>query len=150
MICVGQLCGRGTNVIAAAYEGRRVVSHDLSHQHRIDSISVFEHTRIKPKDLVLHQSCGVELAEFAEFRDHFDLVLNDPPYIYGAEQYGDDNEICVISRHWRKQHRNETVFLNLKRLIKPSNFRTKDFHPIILKVGSGRRGETDLSIWQQN
>ena len=33
---------------------------------------------------------------------------------------------------------------NLKRLIKPSCWETKEFHPIVLKVGSGRRGEMGL------
>jgi len=31
--------------------------------------------------------------------------------------------------------------VNLKRLIKPSNWENKEFYPIVIKVGSSRRGE---------
>ena len=37
-----------------------------------------------------------------------------------------------------------TCLSNLKRLIKPSNFQKKEFHPIVMKVGSARRGEMGL------
>ena len=145
-LVLDNFCGRGTNVIAAAYEGRRVVGYDLSGTNiELIRSACLEHTRIKPKDLVLHQNCGVELAEFAEFTDHFHLVLNDPPYIYGAEQYGDDKrDLCHLKTLEEYNAAMKRCLLNLKRLIKPSNFRTKEFHPIILKVGSGRRGETGL------
>ena len=33
---------------------------------------------------------------------------------------------------------------NMKRLIKPSNYEEKIFHPIIMKMGSQRRGERGL------
>ena len=38
----------------------------------------------------------------------------------------------------------KTSMINLKRLIKPSVWKDKEFHPIVMKVGSGRRGETGL------
>jgi len=34
--------------------------------------------------------------------------------------------------------------VNLKRLIKTSSFAKKEFHPIVITVGSGRRGEMGL------
>ena len=36
------------------------------------------------------------------------------------------------------------MMMNMKRLIKPSNYKEKIFHPIIMKVGSQRRGERGL------
>ena len=52
--------GRGSNLIAAAYEGRRVVGYDLSSTN-LDLIrsACLEHTQIKPEDLTLHHSCGL-------------------------------------------------------------------------------------------
>ena len=38
----------------------------------------------------------------------------------------------------------EVCLKNLKRLIKPSSWEKKEFHPIVLKVGSGRRGDKGL------
>ena len=138
--------GRGTNLIAAAYEGRKVVGYDLS-PHNVETVrtALLEHTEIDPKHLTLHQSCGVELAEYKDEKDLFDLCLTDPPYIYGAEQYGDDpRDLCLIKDLGEYNLQMMKCLINLKRLIKPSSFSKKVFHPIILKVGSGRRGESGL------
>ena len=85
--------GRGSNLIAGAYEGRRVVGYDLSTTN-LDLIrsTCLGHTRIKPEDLTLHHSCGVELAEYKSVTDHFDLIINDVPYIFGAEDYESDDD----------------------------------------------------------
>jgi len=145
-LVLDNFAGRGTNLIAAAYEGRRVVGYDLSRKNLqlIESVCL-EHTRIKGDELTLHHSCGVELVEYERYQDLFDLVLTDPPYIYGAEQYGnDERDLCLIKDLDDYNAKMERCLLNLKRLIKPSDFKRKIFHPIILKVGSGRRGTTGL------
>ena len=36
------------------------------------------------------------------------------------------------------------MMINMKRLIKTSNYESKVFHPIIMKMGSQRRGERGL------
>jgi hypothetical protein len=36
--------------------------------------------------------------------------------------------------------------LNMKRLIKPSDWKTRDIHPIVMKVGSGRKNSTGLGL----
>tara|TARA_B100000287_G_scaffold69456_1_gene61032 strand:- start:168 stop:602 length:435 start_codon:yes stop_codon:yes gene_type:complete len=85
------------------------------------------------------------MVEYERYQDLFDLVLTDPPYIYGAEQYGNDpRDLCLIKDLDDYNAKMERCLLNLKRLIKPSNFKKKIFHPIVLKVGSGRRGKTGL------
>ena len=145
LIC-DPMAGRGTNLIAAAYEGRRVVGYDLSQKNLqlIESVCL-EHTRIKSNDLTLHHSCGVEMVEYEQAKDLFDLVLTDPPYIYGAEQYGnDERDLCLIKDLDDYNAKMERCLINLQRLIKPSNFKKKIFHPIVLKVGSARRGKTGL------
>jgi ParB family chromosome partitioning protein len=145
-LVLDNFCGRGTNIITAAYLGRRCVAYDLSTAN-LASIrtACLEHTNISDEDLVLHQSCGIELAEYADDSDIFDLILNDPPYIYGAEEYGDDKrDLSLVKSIGSFNERMEICLINLKRLIKPSNFQTKEFHPIIMKLGSGRRGQTGL------
>jgi len=145
-LVLDNFAGRGTNIIAAAYEGRRVVGYDLSQKNLqlIESVCL-EHTRIKGDELTLHHSCGVELVEYQCHSNLFDLVINDPPYIYGAEQYGnDERDLCLIKDLDDYNAKMERCLLNLKRLIKPSDFKKKIFHPIVLKVGSARRGTTGL------
>ena len=58
-------CGRGTNLIASAYEGRKIIGFDLN-KDNLDAIEdvVRKHTKLKGDDIKLHHSCGVELVEY--------------------------------------------------------------------------------------
>ena len=73
--------------------------------------------------------------------DHFDLIINDVPYIFGAEDYesGDDRDLCKVKNLDEYHKRMEVCLKNMKRLIKPSSWKDRVFHPIVMKVGSGRR-----------
>ena len=147
-LVLDNFCGRGTNVITSAHLGRRVVGYDLSETNmRLIKSACLEHTEIKEEDLKLHHSCGVEMVEYKETVDHFDLIINDPPYILGAEKYAenpDPRDLCLTKSVEEYNLKMEECMINLKRLIKPSNFKRKVFHPIVMKVGSARRGETGL------
>ena len=127
-LVMDNFAGRGSNLIAAAYEGRRVVGYDLSSTN-IDLIrsACLEHTQIKPEDLTLHHSCGVELAEYESCTDHFDLIINDVPYIFGAEDYesGDDRDLCKLKNLDDYHKRMEVCLKNMKRLIKPSSWKDR-------------------------
>ena len=75
-----------------------------------------------------------------------DLVLTDPPFYYhkAAENYSDDSrDLCQSKTIDEFLEKIETRLLNLHRLIKPSNFDEKVFHPV-LKVGLGRKGELGM------
>lgn len=148
-LVMDNFAGRGSNLIAAAYEGRKVVGYDLSSTN-LDLIrgTCLEHTRIKPEDLTLHHSCGIELAEYESYRDHFDLIINDVPYIFGAEDYesGDDRDLCKVKNLDEYHKRMDVCLQNMKRLIKPSSWKDKVFHPIVMKVGSGRRNSLGTGL----
>ena len=93
-LVLDNFCGRGTNIIAAAFEGRRVVGYDLSPINlELIRSACLEHTDIDESDLTLHHSDGVELAEYKTMQDVFDLALLDPPFFYHkpAEQYSEDS-----------------------------------------------------------
>lgn len=145
-LILDNFCGRGTNIITAAFLGRRVVGYDLSSANlaAIQS-AVLEYTCIDASDLRLHHSCGVELSEYSNELNKFDLILNDPPF-YGAEQYenGDERDLCLLKNIDEYHQRMEVCLRNMKRLVKTSNFREKVFHPIVMKLGSIRRGESGL------
>ena len=104
-----------------------------------------EHTDIDPEDMVLHHSDGCDLREYDGQENIFDLVTTDPPYLAGAERYTDDDR-CLgnIKDQDLFLQRMELCLVNLKRLIKPSNWEKKIFHPIVIKTGSIRRGKEGL------
>tara|TARA_Y200000002_G_scaffold72141_1_gene56511 strand:+ start:1635 stop:3125 length:1491 start_codon:yes stop_codon:yes gene_type:complete len=145
LIC-DNTCGRGTNIIAGAYENRKVVGFDLN-KNNLDSISeaLTDHIGLDSSQFELHHSCGVEMVEYEKHDAMFDLFINDIPYILNAEKYNDDprdlGNIKNLDEFYAKV---EVMMLNMKRLIKKSDYDKGIFKPIIMKVGSQRRGPKGL------
>ena len=134
-------CGRGTNLLAAAYEGRRVIGYDLN-KDNLDCIqdALENYIGIDGTKFNLHHSCGVEMVEYAEASNMIDLIMNDIPYIFSAEKYTDDpRDLCNLPKLEDFYERVEVMMINMKRLIKKSNYAKNIFHPIIMKVGSQRK-----------
>ena len=152
---VDNTCGRGTNLIAAAYEGRKIIGFDLN-KDNIDAIrdTVLQHTTLNETDVRLHHSCGVEMVEYKNARQCIDLFINDIPYIFSTEKYTDDSrDLCNLPKLEDFYNRIEVMMKNMKRLIKKSNWDKKIFKPIIMKVGQQRKQEkgyfdmaTDIEI----
>ena len=141
LVC-DNFCGSGSNVISAAYEGRRVIGYDLSPlKLGLIKDACLDNTNIENQDLTLHHSCGVEMVEYKERSNFIDLFLLDPPY-YNAENYNsnDDRDLCYSKNVETYNNRFRECLVNMKRLIKPSNYDEKVFKPIIIKCGSIRRG----------
>ena len=136
-------CGRGSNVLVGAALGRKVVGYDLSPQN-LEAVksACLEHTDINDQDLVLHHSDGTVLEEYKDQEDLFDLITTDPPFAFGVEPYGvDPRDLCLVKDLDGYISKMEECLKNLKRLVKPSCWSSKEFHPIVMKVGSARRGE---------
>ncbi len=141
------MCGRGTNVLVGSALGRKMIGYDLSHQNlKTIRSAVLEHTDTKESDLTLHHSCGVELKEYEGQENIWDMVTFDPPYIFQRETYGDDpRDLCHLRDLDQFNAKLETCLRNLKRLIKPSNWEKRIFHPIVIKVGSARDGKNGIT-----
>ena len=137
--------GRGTNLISASYEGRRIIGYDLN-EDNLESIrdACVNHIGAKPEDVTLHHSCGVEMVEYKEASNIIDCFINDVPYIGGAEKYTDDTRDLCNQTDEDFYKKIDIMLGNMKRLIKPSNYEEKIFHPIIMKMGSQRRGAEGL------
>ena len=145
LIC-DNTCGRGTNLLAAAYENRRIIGFDLN-KNNLDCIreALTDHIGLSEVDYKLHHSCGVEMVEYAEHDEMVDMFINDIPYIMNAEKYNDDpRDLGNISNLDDFYARVEVMMLNMKRLIKKSDYEKGIFKPIIMKVGSQRRGTKGL------
>ena len=102
------------------------------------------HIGAKPEDVTLHHSCGVEMVEYKEASNIIDCFINDVPYIGGAEKYTDDTRDLCNQTDEDFYKKIDIMLGNMKRLIKPSNYEEKIFHPIIMKMGSQRRGAEGL------
>ena len=89
-----------------------------------------------------------ELAEYKSEENLFDLIINDVPYIFGAEDYqsNDDRDLCKVKDLNAFNERMEACLKNMMRLIKTSNWKERVFHPIIMKVGSGRRNSNGTGL----
>ena len=138
--------GRGTNLLAAAYEGRRIIGFDLN-ENNVECVreALTEHIGLAPSEFSLHHSCGVKMEEYKEANNIIDLFLNDIPYIFGTEKYNDDpRDLGNIRKLDDFYEKVEEMMTNMKRLIKKSNYEQGIFKPIIMKVGSQRRGNQGL------
>ena len=131
--------GRGTNILAAAYEGRKVIGFDLN-KNNVECVREALDKYIPEVHHELFHSCGVEMVELGEAQNVIDLFINDIPYILSAEKYNDDpRDLCNIKDLDEFYGRVEVMMKNMKRLIKTSNYEKGVFKPIIMKVGSQRR-----------
>ena len=153
--CADVMAGRGTSILVGCALGRKMIGYDLSEKN-LQAISsvVLEHTNAKSSDLTLHHSDGVALAEYEGQENIWDMVMFDPPYIFQPENYGsDERDLCKIRDLEKFNAKIESCLKNLKRLIKPSSWEKKEFHPIVIIVGSARRskkGLTDMSTEVEN
>jgi len=137
--------GRGTNVLASLYHNRKVVGVDVNEENvqKLREVCV-KHFPEQSGNYELHNSCGVTLKEWERQKEVFDAVVTDPPYVCAAETYGLDPRDIARQNHNQYMESIDQCFENLSRLIKTSNFEEKRFHPIIFKVGSGRKGSEGI------
>ena len=139
------MCGRGSNVLASLYHKRRVVGIDCNPQN-IDKLNEVC-TKYFPDqldDFELHCADGVTLENWSEQSEIFDAVILDPPYVLKPEDYGcSDWDIGKLETdaYFEKI---DTMMGNLSRLIKQSNHKDRTYYPIIIKVGSSRKGDTGI------
>ena len=136
------LMGRGTNVLASLYHNRRVVGIDCNPENvnKVNEICK-QYFPDKQDDYELYHADGVTLEKWKDQSEVFDAVISDPPYVMKAEDYGcSDWDIGKLD-HDAYFEKIAILMSNLSRLIKQSDYASRTFHPIILKVGSGRRSD---------
>ena len=134
------MMGRGTNVLASLYHNRRVVGIDCNPENvnKVDEVCR-KYFPDKADDFELYHADGVALEKWKDQSEVFDAVITDPPYVMKPENYGvSDWDIGKLD-HDAFFDKIETLMGNLSRLIKQSDYESRTFYPIIIKVGSGRR-----------
>ena len=135
--------GKGSNLIAGAYEGRKVIGWDLS-RGNVDAVQkvILNYTKLKKNECKLYNTCGVSMNELKEAQNVVDLALTDIPY-FQAEVYNPDDsrDLGNIKKIDDFLENIEKYLINIKRLIKPSNYENKIYKPIIIKCGTKRNGK---------
>ena len=146
-LCLDNFMGRGTNVLASLWHGRRVIGYDV-HKPNVDRLNEVINEQFKDVDdrYQLFHSDGTALEELKDEAEYLDAVITDPPYVtfQAAEVYSEDDRDLSHMNNTMFMDRIRHNFKQLHRLIKTSSFEDKIFYPVIFKVGSGRDGKNGI------
>ncbi len=134
--------GRGTNGLAALWHNRRFIGYDVQENNVRRMKEVINGYLPFAKDnYEVHHSDGIALKELEDKSNYLHAVVTDPPYVLNAERYSKDPRDISSLNHEGFMGKIEENFTQLHRLIKKSDFEKKIFHPVIFKVGMGRKGK---------
>jgi len=133
--------GRGTIGLATLWHGRRFIGYDVV-PGNVDAFTkvVNKHFPTMGENYQVFNSDGITLEELADKENYLDAVITDPPYVCNAERYSKEEKDISSLNHKGYMDAIHTNLKNLYRLIKTSNFEEKKFYPVIIKVGTGRKG----------
>ena len=137
--------GRGTTAITSLYLERRFVGFEIN-KTSLDKTKQVIQNNIDVSDdrWDIYEGCGCEMKELESESEIIDGVFSSPPYYNKAESYTDDpRDLCNMSIK-DFDERIDLMFSNIKRLIKPSDYDKKIFHPIIFVVGTSRKGRDGI------
>jgi len=137
--------GRATRPLVTLFLNRRYFGYDTCKQTVDSNIQLIE-SKFPNKNFSnkfawnCQHGSGIDIPHFKQGRKVFDAVFTCPPY-YDSEKYsGEEGDLSHISyEEFDKQI--DTLFANLYRLIKPSDYEKKIFHPLIFTVGTVRKGK---------
>ncbi len=137
--------GRGTTAITSLYLNRRFVGFEInSKSFKITKEVVRYHMDVKEEDFRLISGCGCSMEELKDESEILDGVFSSPPYYLNAEPYSDDTrDLCNMSIEDFDEKIDE-MFSNLSRLIKRSSYENRVFHPVIMVVGTARKGKEGI------
>lgn len=140
-IVLDPFAGRGTRPIITSYLGRHYRGYDTC----IKTIALNQqllNEKLNSHTAVLFHGDGTELK--FEVDNTIDAVFSCPPY-YEIEQYsGEPGDISKVSRE-EFDEKIQNMFHKLFKLIKKSDYKTKEFHPVIFTIGSVRNGDLGLT-----
>jgi hypothetical protein len=146
--------GRATRPMVSMFLNRSYTGFDTCEQ-TVNSNTELLRSKFPNKppniDWKLYHGDGIYLKELFELHPNsffhgvpmFDAVFTCPPY-YDIETYsGEEGDLSYLS-HEEFNNRIDILFGNLYKLIKPSSYATKEFHPVIFTVGSFRKSNEGL------
>ncbi len=133
--------GRGTRSLMTLRLGRNYYGIDSCGQTVEQNISKIEQNKFK-NEWEVRLGDGTKANEVYP-NQIFDAVFTCPPY-YNIEKYsGGEGDLSHMKDDQFDQSI-ELMFQNLKGMVKKSNYKEKNFHPLIFTVGTVRRGDGGL------
>ena len=134
--------GRGTTAITSLYLQRRFVGFEINPVSLEKTKEVITNNLdVSDESWNIHEGCGCAMDVLKDEKEIIDGVFSSPPYYNKAEPYSDDpRDLCNMSIEDFDEKIN-LMFENISRLIKPSDYEKKIFHPIIFVLGTARMGK---------
>jgi ParB family chromosome partitioning protein len=138
--------GRGSTAIAAVMLKRNFVGIDLlpdaaNHNQQV----LEEYIDIPEVEWDIRCEDGIELRSLISSGMQIDGVITDPPYYENSEVYSDNPFDLSRMKRGIYLERISVFFANLRTIVKPSNIGGENrIYPVIVKVGSYRRGKSGL------
>jgi DNA modification methylase len=140
-IVLDPFAGRGTRPVITSFLGRLYRGYDTCTK-TIELNWKLLGEKLNNHGAVLFHGDGTEL-EF-EVDNTIDAVFSCPPY-YEIEKYsGEPGDISKVGRE-EFDEKIQSMFHKLYKLIKKSDYKTKEYHPVIFTVGSVRNGDLGLT-----
>ncbi len=133
--------GRGTRPVITEFLGRVYRGYDTC-KKTIDWNQQLLNDKLNTHGATLIHGDGTKLE--LEVENSIDAVFSCPPY-YEIEKYS--GELGDISRVSREEFDEsiQSMFHRIYKLIKKSDYKTKEYHPVIFTIGSVRNGDLGIT-----
>lgn len=139
-------CGRVTRPIVCLHLNRKYIGFDTSHKtielNKEIINKKFDSNYIDNKIKLIHGD-GTKLNLFFNKSEVIDAVFTCPPY-YDIEKYSNEPGDLSYLKYNEYDLRIKDMFTQLYSLIKKSSYEKMEFHPVIITVGSIRKGQSGL------
>ena len=140
-IILDPFMGRATRPLVTQYLNRKYIGFDTSSKTIELNKSLLE--KHGYTDYTLYHEDGTELNKLKEISNFVDAVFTCPPY-YDIEKYSDEPGDLSHLKYDDFNNRIANLFNRLYDLIKPSSYKDMEFHPVIITVGTIRKGDKGL------
>jgi hypothetical protein len=138
--------GRGSTAISAVLLKRNFIGIDLLPEIVEHNQTVLSDFLEKP-DVTWQFICedGIAMNTLLESKQQVDAVITDPPYYDQCEVYSENAGDLSRLNRGDYQKKLDIFFSNLRMIVRPSTLgRSKRIHPVIIKLGSYRKGRSGL------
>jgi DNA modification methylase len=135
-IILDPFSGRGTRPVITSLLERNYIGYDTSEE------TINHNRRLLMKlpylNATLIHGDGTSLSGIKD--RNIDAVFTCPPY-YDKEVYSGEPGDLSHMKYSEFDSRIDNMFQRLSQVVKYSNYKTKEFHPVIITVGTHRQGE---------
>lgn len=137
--------GRGTTAITSLHLNRKFIGFEINQLSLNRTSEVIRKNMDVPDDYWnIYEGCGCSMKELENQYECIDAVFTSPPYFLKAESYSKDpRDLCNMTID-EFECKIDELFRNLHRVIKISNFKKREFYPIIITVGTARNGKNGI------